>query len=250
MKAIKTLICALAAIVALAFGASSARATQFTTNDIILTFALTISTNSQSFVSDSNYTYKVTSVKLTNKNLLAILAGSDFASENVSNDQIAIAYDAPWSGDIVIVDKTGTNVVYDVTSNNGNSNNATLAVNLVTVESAKIRGAQSMAFSYKPSGVIGSTMYNEGSFTLLDNPNNINITGTGSSTVTFSQTLSPGAQFTNNPFASWTDSANFKFFGATNRFGLNQTNVTVSGTITGKGKGKNGNSNFLKFVIS
>ena len=253
MRAIKTLTCALAAATALALGTSVVRAvSQTTTNSVILTFNLTISTNSLIFISDTNYAHKVTSVKLTNKNLLALLGGSDFANENLSNDQIAIAYDAPWNGDVVVVDKTGSNVLYDATFNYGNSNNATLDVNLVTINSSRGRGTQSVTFNYKPSGTIGYTIYNNGTFTLLDNTNNINISGSGSSTVTFAQTFPSGMYFnpTNAYTGPWTDSATFKFFGANNQFGINQTNVTISGTITAKGKGRNGNTYFLKFIIS
>jgi hypothetical protein len=252
MKAIKTLACVIAAVAALVLGTSSASASgpTTTTNDIILTLTLTISTNSVSFASDSNYTYKVTSVKLTNKNLLAILEGSDFANQPfATGDQIAIAYD--WNGDVVVVDKTGTNVLYDATANYGNSNNATLAISLATVSLARVRGAESVAFNYKPSGSINYTMDNVGSFTLLDNPNNTYISGNGSSTVAFSQALIKGKDFTtNNPFASWTDSAKFSLSGANNQFGLNQTNVTISGTITAKGKGTSVNLYFLTFIIS
>lgn len=238
------------AAAALVLGVSSARATAlYTTNDIILTLSLTITTNSFTFVSNTNYTYKAVSAKLTNKNLLAMLGGRDFANETFSNvDQIAIAYDGSWNGDVVVVDKTGTNVLYDATDNGGNPN-ATFAINLIAIPGAKGRGTQSATFNNGSSGTIGYTMYVGGDFTLLDNPNDININGSGPSTVTFSQS-NKGYNPTNGYVGPWTDSANFKFSGANNQWGLNVTNVTISGTVTAKGKGSNGNIYFLKFIIS
>lgn len=252
MKAIKTLTCATAAAAVLAISASDVQAvgptTSLTTNDVILNFALTISTNTAASVSTTatNYTIKVASEKLVNKNLLTMLEGSDFANVPfAAGAQIAIAYDGPWNGDVVVVDKTGTNVLYDVTEN-GHSTNATFAINLT-----QENGAFSEKYNYKPSGSVSSTAYDGGSFTLLDIPNKVSMTGNGPSTVTFTQILNSSKPFTTNPFASWTDSANFSFFGASNEAALNQTNyVTISGTITGKGKGKGENTYFSTNFIN
>jgi hypothetical protein len=238
MKVMKILTTVIAATAAFAFCASSARAVSLTTtNDIILSLTLTISTNSETFVSDTNYSFKVGSVKLANKNLLQLLGGGNgFADEVFSNtDQIAIAYDAPWGGDVVIVDKTGSNVLYDVTKNGGNTN-ATLAINLL-----KNDGTYNEKVDYKPSGSLGFTTYYGGTFTLLDNTNDINITGSGPASVTYTQALTSSKEFSTNELASWTDSATFNFFGASNEHALDKDFVTISGTVTGKGSGKGGN---------
>jgi hypothetical protein len=245
MKVIKTLTCVIAAVATLTLGASSAHAVISTTaNDIILNLALTISTNTAASVpvtASNYYTVKMLSAKLVNKNLLAILGGNDFAKTTFgTGDQIAIAYDYPWNGDVVVVDKSGSNVLYDATYNYGNSNNATFAINL-----SEESGTFNEKYNYKPSGAVSVTAYDSGSFTLLDGTNNLNLTGSGPSAVTFNQTLSSTKTFSTNPFSAWADSSSFSFYGSSNESALSATNyVTVSGTIKGRGKGKGENAYF------
>lgn len=229
----------------LAFCVPSAQATiTTTTNDIILSISLTVTTNSEvgAFII-TNRTYKTGQAKFANKNLLQLLGGGNgFATETFSNgDQIAIAYDGPWDGDVVVVDKTGTNVLFDATRNNGHTN--TLAIDLM-----KDPGPFNGKVNEKAGGSTTYTQYNAGSFTLLDTNENINISGTGPSTFTFTQIYSSGTAFTTDPGASWSDSATFDFFGAGfNEVAAGESDVAISGTATGKGKGKG--MNFLVLFL-
>jgi hypothetical protein len=234
MKVLKTFTYALAAAVALAFSSSSQAAILTTTNDMILTVSLTLSTNNEELISESNIVLKVSSVKLANKDLLTLLGGNGFNNEAFSSsDQIAIAFDSPWDGDVVVVDKTGTNVLFDATKNNGNTN-STLAINLRHEE-----GTLNVDYSFKPSGSEVATFYNNGSFTLLDRTNNLSITGNGPSTIKFTQNLNSTKEFSTNPFGAWNDSATFDFSGAGTGENVNGfEGATISGTVTGHGTGK------------
>ena len=240
MKAIKKFTCALATTAVLAFCSSSAHAViHTTTNDIILTFSLTVSTNSEKDINPTNIITTVKPLKLVNKNLLAMLGSKDFADETFSNgDQIAVAYDQPWNGDVLIVDKTGSNVLYDATFNRGNTN-ATLAVDL-----RHNFGTFSDNINFKPSGSTTYTFFLGGNFTLLDTTNQTSLAGSGPSTLKINQTLNSSKEFSTNPFSAWSDSVNFNFFGA-DQVEFNDVGGTVSGTVTGKGSGKGRNGAFL-----
>ncbi len=240
MKAIKKFTYALVTTAALALCSPSAHAiVTKTTNDIILTISLTISTNSEKFVNPSNIIITVGSEKLVNKNLLTLLGSPEFADETFSNgDQIAIAYDAPWDGDVVVVDKSGSNVLFDATFNRGNTN-ATLAIDL-----RRDFGTFSATLNNKPSGSQAYTYFYGGSFALLDNTNDTSLAGTGPSTFKFTQMFNSSKEFSTNPFSSWSDSATFNFFGA-GLVRLNGSEATASGTVTGKGSGKGQNSAFI-----
>jgi hypothetical protein len=243
MTAIKTFTCAIAAAVTLAFFTPSIQARPITTtaNDIILSLTMTVYTNGGFGDSLTNFTATVGQTKFTTKNLLQLLGGGNgFSTETFSNgDQIAIAYDFPWNGDVVVVDKTGTNVLFDATKNLGNTN-ATLAISLLNGDGVEYRKVD-----IKAGGIMSFTTYYGGTFTLQDYTNNIdfNLTASGPSTFKFTQTLIGGKEYSaTNMYASWNDSVTFNFFGANNESVDDHAYVTISGTITGKsnGKGENG----------
>ncbi len=249
MSTIKTLTYAIVAAAALAFCAPSARAVipvTTTTNDLMLSLALTMTTNVFNGTSETNYAETVGQEKLTTKTLLVLLGGSDFANETFSNgDQVAIAYDAPWNGDVVVVDKTGSNVLYDATFNHGNTN-ATVVIDLFH-ESPFC--AQSEKILYKAGGSISLTSFGNGSFKLYDKNNVVNITGSGPATIKFAQTLNSASTFSVNPYAAWTATATFSFYGAMNEVFDSQGDLTISGTITAKGSRKGGNSFILNNFV-
>lgn len=240
MKSIKAFTYAVTAAVTLAFCTFNAQARPVTlaTNDIILNLALTVQTNADVDVTNiGNFTIPVGLSKFANKDLLQLLGGGNgFSTQTFSNgDQIAIAYDPPWFGDVVVVDKTGTNVLFDATKNN-NDTNDTLAINIIAGNGSKYEKV-----NFKAGGSMTVTTYFAGSFTLL-NTNGIHIIASGPSTIKFNQTLTGGAGFADNLYASWTESATFKLFGASDEAADNQGGVTINGTITVKGKGKGLNS--------
>jgi hypothetical protein len=250
MNAFKTFTCTVAAAAALAFCAPSTRAVTpitTTTNDIILSLSLTLITNGGGFfISETNFSNTVGKEKLTTKDLLQLLGGGNGFSTNTfsSGDQVAIAYDFPWNGHVVVVDKTGTNVLFDATKNNNNTN-ATLAINLFAGDAF----TESDKVEFKAGGSMTFVTYAGGTFTLFDKTNsiNINITGSGPSPVKFTQKLNSGTQFSTNQFASWTDSADFNFFGATDE--LWNQGATINGTLTGKGSGKGLNGFMYNFFF-
>lgn len=241
MKALKILTYAIVVAAGIAFGAGSVRGVTLptlTTNDVILTISLTISTNSFKEINASNTEYTVRSKKMVNKDLLILLGSDEFANTTFSNgDQIAIAYDEPWNGHVVVVDKSGTNVLFDATSNNGSTN--TLAIEL-----RQEIGTFSLVPNYKPSGSDVFTYYDSGSFILVDTTNTTSFTTSGPSTIKFTQNYSPAKEFSTNQYSSWSVTTTFNPFGAGGQV-LNANGAVVTGTIKGKGSGKGRNFFFL-----
>ena len=92
-----------------------------TTNSTPLNVAITVVTNGPTKTSNSNatsvtYSHTVKKAKLTNKQLLTVfqnwasVAGISF---DFAGAKIVVGWDQPWDGDVLVVDKTGTNVLFD-----------------------------------------------------------------------------------------------------------------------------------------
>ena len=127
MKLTKPAIFAIA--VTLVLGVSSARAAiGFTTNYSKLNFTGTITTNSPG-VEGTSWKNPVKTAKFGNKQLLDLFAGwtNAAAEANVADRtvdpwktaQLVIGWD--WDSDVLVVDKTGTNVLFDASVGVGNN---------------------------------------------------------------------------------------------------------------------------------
>ena len=118
MKSTKLALLATAAT--LAFCASSAKAAiGVVTNYSKANFSFVITTNGQStsktVTGGTLYTYPTGTVKIGNKQLLDLTA--HWASTTwPAGAQLVVGWDAPWDGDVLVVDKTGTNVLYNCDS--------------------------------------------------------------------------------------------------------------------------------------
>ena len=114
MKMMKTTAYAMTMAVALALYSSSARADVVTAYST-MTISLTVKTNFQTS-SSSNQKLQITSAKLVTKDVLNILGSAAFANTNWPvGAKIVVGWDVQWAGDVLVVDSTGTNVLYDAT---------------------------------------------------------------------------------------------------------------------------------------
>jgi hypothetical protein len=116
---------------ALAFCAPGARAgIGITTNYDALNIALIVKTNFQTSTS-TLMTEKIVAISYNNAAILNLLAGPDFANVGSfpAGSKMVASWDADRNipngnyGDVLVVDKTGTNVLYDASTNYNGSGN-------------------------------------------------------------------------------------------------------------------------------
>ncbi len=112
MKLIKFGI--LAAVATLLLGAFSAKAVVFTlvTNYSKLNISFVITTNKDDVDNGKVTKYPTGTVKITNKQLLELFAEWD-GTTWPAGAQLVQGWDEAWDGHVLVVDKTGTNVLYD-----------------------------------------------------------------------------------------------------------------------------------------
>ncbi len=231
---IKILACAIAATVALTFYPTNTKAEvlpTIVTNYSVISFALTITTNEPVIEKGTTQTRKIGSAKFATKDLLNLLAGPHFASTNwPTGAQVVIGWDQPWESDVLIVDKSGTNVLYDVTANN--NTNANFGINFF-----QELGAESGTANVALKGGEKFTAYNNGFFDIYDRTNGVDIWGNGASTEQFSISWATNSMSDNiSVNTKWSDSVTFKPQNGDQTIN-GTTGGTMSGTITAKGHG-------------
>lgn len=229
MKALKTLTWAVALTVTLlAFCATSAKAYSIgmETNYDTVTFSATIATNAITEYTTNGIKSVVKSEKLVTKDLLNLLSNGDFAGMPFpTGSKLVIGWD--WNaGDLLVVDKTGTNVLYDATAGN--------PTNFVTINFFNQTGAPSYNFAEKGTGSYTLTWYNDGSFELMDKRSMfIDIEASGPCTEHYDL-----KGFNSSP--SWTDSQAFTMYGANEnppKPGFFPGTLSGSIKVSGRGKG-------------
>jgi hypothetical protein len=95
-----------------AFGAKAAIGT--VTNYSKLTVSITVTTNGTGVTKGHVTRYPVGSAKFTDKTLLALFATANWANTTFpAGAQLVIGWESPWDGAVLVVDKTGTNVLYN-----------------------------------------------------------------------------------------------------------------------------------------
>ncbi len=114
MKLTKLAFMSVATVLAL-WGTSTKASIGVTTNYSKLNISVIVTTNSQQVIDDgTSWEYPVKSIRFGNKQLLnwfAGWAGADRTGEPWKSAQLVIGWD--WDGDVLVVDKTGTNILYD-----------------------------------------------------------------------------------------------------------------------------------------
>jgi hypothetical protein len=225
---IKILACAIAATVALTFYPTNTKADVLpitvVTNYSVINVALTVQTNVQT-VNGPKVTTKIVSLKFTTKDLLNLLANADFANTTwPTGAQIVIGWDQPWESHVLVVDKSGTNVLYDVTANN--QTNANFEINFFD----KL-GVINENFNGNQPGGETVTAYNNGLFDIDDHNAGIDIYGNGPSTHSLSISWDK-----NGAINKWSQSVTFKPQNGDQTIN-GYTGGTMFGTITLKGHG-------------
>jgi hypothetical protein len=231
MKIIKTVVCAMAVAVTV-LCASQARAY---TNTVIgtvadystMTIALTVKTNFETCTATCNK-YEFASAKLATKDVLNILAGPDFANTTwPTGAKLEIGWDMQWNGDVLVVDSTGTNVLYDASARAGMGGASYLSLNPF-YEMGPKTGTSSVTYP----GTESYTWDNNANFHLVDyGAVFTSLHGLGSCTDKFSQKWDA----TENP-TTWTDSEEYTQNEA-NQILLGNSGAELSGTITLSGRG-------------
>jgi len=233
------------------FCAPSARATSnFTTNYDVLNITATIQTNEVTNPKPGVTLYTIHTVALDNATILSMLEGPDWndgtfptgsklvvswdAGENVSNGE---------AGDILVVDKTGTFVLYDASETLwSESGLASMTVNFFGEY-----GAYKANLNTNSVGSFDFTIFNNTSFEINDGENTTNlfIDTTGPSTEIYTQgwkTFNLGDILASD-FTSWSDSVRADTYGAGTNVVVNNSNsstVTVKISASGHGKGLGG----------
>ncbi len=223
---IKKLICALSVMTSLAFCAPSVKAVlPVVTNYSTVTITAILTTNALVQTS-TGIKAIIGSKKLVTKDLLALLESPDFANFPFpTGARLVIGWDASWNGDVLVVDKTGTNVLYDATLGTDGNN--------VTINLYNQTGSASYNYSTNNTGAFTLVWHNNGSFALTDSGASLNITGAGPCTDNFTF---KGFDSDNN--ATWSDSQSFNMYGAHEANGVSFFAGTLTGSIKVSGKGK------------
>jgi hypothetical protein len=228
MKTFKSPVCSIVAAAALALCAFSAKAQTpigVVTNFSSLSVALTIKTNAET-ISGTHVTFQIKTQTLANKNILSLLQNPEFANETFPKGaQLVVGWDQEWNGAVLVVDKTGTNVLYNATTGN---QNATFMVNYFDYP-----GTWSENFNGNNPGSEQYTIYNNGYFELYDTTQNIELWAYGASTENFDLNWNKEGVDT-----TWSDTETYDPQMAAVTFEGANADATLSGTINANGHGK------------
>lgn len=233
MRIVKTLMCATAAAVALTMGASSAKAITsigIVTNYDVLNVSLTVKTNIVKQTA-TGYTISNGSVKLVNKDVLNILAGADFyGSAFPPGSKLVVGWDQPWDGDVLVVDNTGTNVLYNCDSG-GNSGESYFYVDFYDDQ-----GSFTGTLGETDPGHFNLNWSNSGDFGLYDDANN-NLYLWGGESAAKSSYVQNWDK--NDVDTTWSSSESYSPSTGDQKLNNNPESFgSISGTISSSGHGK------------
>jgi hypothetical protein len=230
MKTIKVLTYVVVAVILLMFCTARVKAYSIigtVTNYDTVTISATLTTNGIAKVR-GGYGTKIAVRRFITKDLLDLLTNSDFAGETFPvGAKLVLGWDEEWNGHVLVVDKTGTNVIYDATYNNGDTN-ITVVINLYNQT-----GAEDFTWI---DGNFTVTWYNNGSLKIIDQPDggyDVYIVGTGPCTDHFQRKV------VSTDALEWSDSQTLLVYGAGESDGGSQPPVigTLVGSIKVGGRG-------------
>jgi hypothetical protein len=218
-------------------GVSSTKATiSSVTNYSKLNVSVVIITNAATvLLPGSKEIGSTKKVKIGNKQLLDLFAGWAVADRTVNpwkSAQLVVGWSQGWNGDVLVVDKTGTNVLFDANY----SSDAYFVVNFFGAAGASngtYIDADPGSESYTECHSADYTLYDDGYFL-----NHTDLTDSGGNTEKFKQSWNAS-----NVGTGWSDneSATFPYQGDQFFEGVGP-NTSVGGTINASGKGKGVNS--------
>ena len=236
MKLTKLTILATAATFVLGVFSSKA-GIGIVTNYSKVNFSLTVTTNGQStsktVTGGTLYKYPTATVKAGNKQLLDLAAHWD--TNNLTHTwpagaQLVVGWDQPWDGDVLVVDKTRTNVLY-----NCDSGPAYFYVEF-DYDDGAYTGTELSADpgydTWTETYTAYFYLYDDGTFLPYTD-----ITAYGGNKQTFKQSWDASGKYT-----TWSDSESAKFpFNGDNMFLDRGWHTTVTGSVSASGKGKSYN---------
>jgi hypothetical protein len=228
MKLNKLAFTAVAA--ALALGAFSAKASiGIVTNYSKLTVSGLVTTNVYS-ASGNLEKWTAKTAKFGNKQLLDLFAHWD-GTTWPTGAQLVVGWDSIWDGDVLVVDKTGTNVLYDASTGSG-SGAAYFYVDFDDEE-----GCYSEAYLDASPGYESWTEQYTADFELYDDDYYLPYTyfsAYGGNAQKFKQSWDANGNYT-----TWSDSESAVFPNNGDQYWLDfGSETTVSGKIGASGKGK------------
>jgi len=226
-----TKLASLAMMAAFALGAFSAKATIIgtVTNYSKVSFSITVKTNKSSTTVGEVTKTAVGTTKFSNKNILSLLETANWANTTFPDGaQLVVGWDQEWDGAILVVDKTGTNVLYAATDTGSQE---------FYIDFFDEDGASTSVDNENDPGDFtqdGTDMYY---FQLEDDSINLYIWGYPTGTHKFSDKWDADGNFT-----TWAESDSIDLSGG---MGGDQelndnSNGSVSGSIKVSGKGKDG----------
>lgn len=230
MKQVKLTILATAATFVLGVHSTGA-AIGTTTYCSKLAVAATVSTNSAGVSTGVSWKYPVKTVKFGNKQLLDLFAawyGADRTVDPWKSAQLVVGWD--WNNDVLVVDKTGTNVLMDA-----NYNVDTYFI----VDFFDYYGVGNSYGKTSHPGYWAVTDSDSADFELFDDlyPHYTDLWGDGGNKQVFKQSWDANGSYT-----TWSDSesATFPYNGNQYLFDWG-SNATTTAKITAKGSGKGEN---------
>ena len=230
MKTLTTLTGAIVAASALAFSATSAKAISTTTDFSVLSFSMTVSKNTgEIYKGGGTYVYQVKSTTFATSDLMHLFESSDFAGTTFpSGSKIVVAWDSPWDGDVVVIDKNN-NVLFNASEDN-------YPDAYFTVDFTEGYGPYNENYLDTDPGHYDYTYQQvTGNFTLYDDLSiYIDLTGTGAGTFNLNQNWN-----SNGDYSTFSHSASLNATGASSSEYFNDISYTgVKATIKASGSGK------------
>jgi hypothetical protein len=226
-----TILCTVAAFV---LGVYSAKASiGVTTNNSKVKFSFTVTTNRPSTSKAVNggtlYKYSTGTFKVGNKQLLDLAtqwAGADRTVDPWKTASLVVGWESAWDGDVLVVDKTGTNVLYDCDT----------GVAYFYVEFNDYDGSYTETYLDADPGYETWTETYTAYFELYDDGTFLPYTYFyiyGGNKQTFKQSWDASGNYT-----TWSDSESSTYPYNADCYFLDNSRTTVTGSISASGKGK------------
>jgi hypothetical protein len=248
MKTFKYLTCTFVMVAIIAFWATDAKAaSNFTTNYDTLNITVIIATNTETFPKANVDMYTIHKFTLNNAAILSMLEGPDWNDATFpAGSKLVVSWDAGANvkngstGDILVVDKTGTNVLYDASDEASSKSGKAY----LTIDFYYQYGAYTENDNYNNPGHYDFTWLNDASFEIYDRGESLIVIDTsGPSTEIYSQGWKSfdANDHLDSDFASWSDSEHATTYCANGEIGgFEGANVTVQISATGHGPGLGG----------
>lgn len=219
--------------------------TGITTNFTPVQISITVITNGVEKDVNDVETGAVGKAKIDNSILLKIFAHWAGSNAWPAGTKLVIGWDAPWEGSVLVVDKSGTNVLfnsayeYPISFFDEASNYFYVDFDGKFEQSGD--GPDSYKYIDKSSGSDSVTMHDYGYFELYDDEVYLpytDIVGNGNTKISYTQNWKPNG--TNTTYTTWSQTTDLKSGedASSDIYWLDREYGQVSGKVTSSGSGK------------